>query len=79
MMSAVARLTTYLFTCAALPRLGAQTPWRITLSILGTLISLALFFTLSKFNFLAAAIALAVGAAIWLVSRPSIKLDQART
>jgi len=69
MMSAVARLTTYLFTCAALPRLGAPTGWRITLSVLGTLISLALFFTLSKFNFLAAAIALAVGAVIWLVSR----------
>jgi len=69
MMSAVARLTTYLFTCAALPRLGNATPWRITIAILGTLISLALFFTLSKFNFLAAAIALAVGAVIWLVSR----------
>lgn len=68
MMSAVARLTTYLFTCAALPRLGTPTPWRITIAILGTLISLALFFTLSKFNFLAAAIALAVGAVIWLVS-----------
>ncbi|MEK6372410.1 MAG: APC family permease [Acidobacteriota bacterium] len=68
MMSAVARLTTYLFTCAALPRLGNATPWRITLAILGTVISLALFFTLSKFNFLAAAIALAVGALIWLAS-----------
>lgn len=71
MMSAVARLTTYLFTCAALPRLGgAPTAWRITLCVLGTLISLTLFFTLSKFNFLAAAIALAVGALIWLASKP---------
>jgi amino acid transporter len=69
MMSAVARLTTYLFTCAALPRLGARTPWRITLAILGTAISLTLFFTLSKFNFLAAAIAMALGAAIWAASR----------
>lgn len=66
MMSAVARLTTYLFTCAALPRLGERTPWRLILAVLGTLISLALFFTLSKFNFLAAAIALAVGALMYL-------------
>jgi len=68
MMSAVARLTTYLFTCAAIPRLGGFTPWRLTISILGTLISLAVFFTLSKFNFLAAAIAMTVGALIWLAS-----------
>jgi len=68
MMSAVARLTTYLFTCAALPRLGDRAPWRMILAVLGTLISLALFFTLSKFNFLAAAIALAVGALIYLLA-----------
>ena len=69
MMSAVARLTTYLFTCAALPRLGARTQWRWTLAILGTAISLALFFTMSKFNFLAAAIAMTVGALVWVASR----------
>ena len=71
MMSAVARLTTYLFTCAAVPRLrklneGFRTPTLI-LPILGTLISLALFFTLNRFNFVAAAIALAVGALIYLI------------
>ncbi len=72
MLSAVARLTTYLFTCAAVPRLrklneGFQTP-TLLLPILGTLISLALFFTLNAFNFIAAAIALAVGAVIYVVS-----------
>jgi amino acid transporter len=72
MLSAVARLTTYLFTCAAVPRLrklneGFQTP-TLVLPILGTLISLALFFTLNAFNFVAAAIALAVGAVIYVVS-----------
>src|SRR5205809_2892647 len=65
MMSAVARLTTYLFTCAAIPRLGGFTPWRLTISILGTAISLSLFLTLSKFNFLAAGIAMVVGGMIW--------------
>ena len=69
MLSAVARLTTYLFTCAALPRLTQLNARRWILAILGTAISLALFFTLSKFNFLAAAIAMAVGATIWAVSR----------
>ena len=74
MLSAVARLTTYLFTCAAVPRLrklneGFRTP-SLALPILGTLISLALFFTLNAFNFLAAAIALIVGALIYLVSPP---------
>ncbi len=75
MLSAVARLTTYLFTCAAVPRLrklneGFQTP-TLVLPILGTLISLALFFTLNAFNFIAAAIALAVGAVIFVVSPPT--------
>jgi Amino acid transporters len=73
MLSAVARLTTYLFTCAAVPRLrklneGFRTPG-LWLPILGTAISLLLFLTLSAFNFLAAGIAIAVGAAIWAASR----------
>jgi APA family basic amino acid/polyamine antiporter len=74
MLSAVARLTTYLFTCAAVPRLrklneGFRTPGLI-LPILGTLISLALFFTLNRFNVIAAAIALGIGAVIYAASRP---------
>lgn len=79
MLSAVARLTTYLFTCAAVPFLrkvneGFRTP--LVIPILGTAISLALFLTLSAFNFLAAGIAIAVGAVIYLFSRPA---DQWRT
>jgi amino acid transporter len=69
MLSAVARLSTYLFTCAAVPRLrklneGFRTPG-LVVPILGTLISLALFLTLNRFNIIAASIALTVGAAIW--------------
>jgi amino acid transporter len=69
-LSAVARLTTYLFTCAGVPRLrklseGFRTPGLIV-PILGTAISVGLFFTLNRFNFAAAAIALAVGALIYL-------------
>ncbi|MEA2337049.1 MAG: basic amino acid/polyamine antiporter, family [Thermoanaerobaculia bacterium] len=74
MLSAVARLTTYLFTCAAVPRLrklneGFRTPGLI-IPILGTVISLVLFFTMNRFNFLAAGIAIVVGALIYLVSKP---------
>jgi len=73
MLSAVARLTTYLFTCAAVPRLrklneGFRTPG-LVVPVLGTLISLMLFLTLNRFNFIAASLALAVGAAIWAASR----------
>jgi len=78
MLSAVARLTTYLFTCAAVPRLrklsegGFRTPGGLIVPILGTLISLALFFTLNRFNFAAAAIALSVGALLYVVvGRPA--------
>jgi APA family basic amino acid/polyamine antiporter len=74
-LSAVARLTTYLFTCAAVPRLrqlgaGFRTPGLI-MPILGTLISLALFFTLDRFNLVTAISALAAGALVYLVSRPA--------
>jgi amino acid transporter len=74
MLSAVARLTTYLFTCAAVPRLrklneGFRTPG-LLLPILGTAISLALFFTLNRWNILAATISLAVGALIYAMSPP---------
>ena len=72
MMSAIARLTTYLFTCAAVPRLrklneGFRTPGLI-MPILGTIISLALFLSLNRSNFVAAAIALGVGAGIYAVA-----------
>ena len=69
-LSAVARLTTYLSTCAAVPRLrkfneGFRTPG-LFVPVLGTAISLALFFTLNWFNFVVAAIAMIVGAFIYL-------------
>ncbi len=67
MLSAVARLTTYLFTCAAVPFLRFRA-WTLILGILGTLISLALVLTLNRFNFLVAGIAIAVGALIYAVS-----------
>jgi basic amino acid/polyamine antiporter, APA family len=73
MLSAVARLTTYLFTCAAVPFLrklneGFRTPG-LVIPILGTVISLVLFFTMNRFNFLAAGIAIIVGALIYVASR----------
>lgn len=74
MLSAVARLTTYLFTCAALPRLrrlGGSFRNPIIIPILGTIISLALFLSLNKWNFVAAAIALAVGALLRVVAGPA--------
>jgi basic amino acid/polyamine antiporter, APA family len=77
MMSAIARLTTYLVTCAAIPRLrkmgsdgGFRLPGGVAIPIVGVLISLAVFFTLSWKNFLAAAIAIAVGAVIYFASTP---------
>lgn len=76
LLSAVARLTTYLFTCAGVPRLrrlgeGFRTPG-LVIPILGTAISLALFFTLNRFHFLAAAIALLVGVLLYTVAgRPA--------
>jgi amino acid transporter len=72
MLSAVARLTTYLFTCAAVPFLrehdGFRIP-RLIIPLLGVAISLALFLTMNRFNFLAAGIAIIVGALIYLGSR----------
>ncbi|HUP43878.1 MAG TPA: APC family permease [Thermoanaerobaculia bacterium] len=79
MLSAVARLTTYLVTCAAVPRLRTmqestfRLPGGPTIPILGVLISLAVFFSLSWFNFAAAAIAITIGALIYLIGvRPSL-------
>jgi amino acid transporter len=73
MLSAVARLTTYLFTCSALPFLRLR-PWTLILGILGAAISLALFLTMNRFNFLAAGIAIIVGALIYLASRTGAQI-----
>jgi amino acid transporter len=74
LLSAVARLATYLATCLAVPRLrklneGFRTPGLIV-PILGTLVGLAFIASLNKDKLIAAAIALAVGAVIYFVSRP---------
>jgi len=73
LLSAVARLSTYLFTCAALPRLrklneGFRTPG-LWIPILGTLISLALVVTLNRDKLIAASLSLVVGAVIWAATR----------
>jgi amino acid transporter len=72
LLSAVARLATYLVTCLALPRLrklneGFRTPGLI-LPILGTLVSLMFVFSLDHWKLIAGAIALAVGAGVYAVS-----------
>jgi amino acid transporter len=68
LLSTVARLATYLAGCASLPFLGGKTPRRIILAILGTAVSLTFVITLDRWNALAAAIALVVGAVVWFVS-----------
>ena len=67
MLSAVARLTTYLFTCAALPFLRFRVS-TLVLGMVGAAISLALFLTMNRFNFMAAGIAIVVGALIYLLA-----------
>lgn len=74
LLSAVARMTTYLVTCAAVPRLARRSgsgafPVPRWLPWLGVAISLALFVTLSAGHLLAALIALAVGALLYAVDR----------
>ena len=74
LLSAVARMTTYLVTCAAIPRLRKvaapqfRTPG-LWFPILGVAISLTLFFTLSWRHLLAALAALTLGALVWGVAR----------
>lgn len=77
-LSAIARLTTYLFTCASVPKLrklspGFRAPGGWTIPILGTLISASLFLTLGRRHFIAAVIALTVGAVLWGISRALAK------
>jgi basic amino acid/polyamine antiporter, APA family len=76
LLSAIARLTTYLFTSLAVPRLrklneGFRTPG-LVVPVLGTLISLASFLCLNAFQFVAAAIAVAAGAIVYLYAGKSL-------
>ena len=72
LLSAVARLATFLVTCLALPRLrkmneGFRTPGLIV-PILGVLISLTFVLSLDGRKLLAAALALLAGAAVYALS-----------
>ncbi len=73
LLSAGARLTTYLFTAAAVPRLrkineGFVTPGGWTVPILGTLISLYFLVNLAPAQFKALAIATVLGAVFYGIS-----------
>jgi amino acid transporter len=73
LLSTVARMTTYLVTCAAVPRLQKRDDgsFRIplALAILGIVISVLLFVTLHWVNLVAALVALVVGALLYLGGR----------
>ncbi len=77
LLSAVARLATYLATCLAVPRLrklneGFRTPGLIV-PILGTLVALAFVAALDRWKLLAGAIALTVGAVVYVLTKgPSV-------
>ena len=78
-LSATARMSTYLFTCASVPRLrrmfateGFRAPGGLLFPILGTLLSLAIYIGLGRQRpiiLVAAVAALAVGALLWALNR----------
>jgi amino acid transporter len=74
LLSTVARLATYLVTCLAIPRLRALNPGFRTpglfVPILGSAVSLVFVVSLDQPKVLAAALALAAGCIIYLLSRP---------
>ena len=75
LLSAVARLTTYLFTCAAVPRLrklseGFRTPGGLLFPILGVAASLLICISLTRDKLIAGGVAIVVGALVYLVSHP---------
>jgi len=79
LLSAVARLATYLVTCCAIPFLrtlhdrpekGFRNPGGYLIPILGVLVSMVFVVSLDRWKMLAAAIALVVGAAVYAVSKP---------
>ena len=78
LLSTVARMTTYLVTCAAVPRLRKRGDgtFRIPLAvaILGIAISVLLFATLHWVNLLAALVAIALGAVLYLLGRRGVEV-----
>lgn len=80
-LSAVARMTTYLFTCAAVPRLrrispGFVSPGGWLVPVLGVAIALTLFVTLKAQHLIAALIALTIGGLLWLASGRGTQIDE---
>jgi len=81
LISAMARLTTYLVTCLAIPSLrkmnahradeGFRTPGYI-IPILGVLVSLIFVYNLTPQKLLVAAIALTIGALLYFASKPRV-------
>ncbi len=74
LLSTVARLATYLVTCLAIPRLrklneGFQTPG-LVVPILGVVVSLVFVASLDRWKLLAGGLGLAVGAIVFVSSRP---------
>jgi APA family basic amino acid/polyamine antiporter len=72
-LSAVARLATYLFTAAAVPRLrklneGFRVPGGYLLPILGVAVGLIIVLTLDRMRMILGAIAIIVGAIIYFVA-----------
>ena len=75
LLSAVARLATYLATCCAVPKLrklneGFRTPGLIV-PILGVLVSLTFVYIIDAQRMIVASIAIAVGAVIYFLTRES--------
>lgn len=74
LLSAMARLATYLATCTAVPFLQRKTrPLRaadLIVPVLGVLVSLSFVYILDAKRLMAGAIALTVGALIYVASRP---------
>lgn len=76
LISAMARLTTYLVTCLAVPRLrklneGFRTPGYIV-PALGVLVSLVFVVNLDRQKLIVAAVALTAGALLYFVSKPRV-------
>ncbi|HXT21316.1 MAG TPA: APC family permease [Thermoanaerobaculia bacterium] len=79
LLSAVARMTTYLVTCAAVPRLarlGAGFRVPIAVALLGVAISALLFATLSWKHLVAALLALGLGALLHAIGKPAAEPAQ---
>jgi amino acid transporter len=81
LLSAVARLTTYLFTCAAVPRLrklseGFRTPGGLLFPILGVLASLLTCISLTRDKLIAGGVAILAGALVFAMTRSGARASR---